>query len=84
MQKVGFSKVGSNKRLLTYKKVPCVKGEWVDANKYLPNDFDLLLLKIKDKPIISGWCVGKKWDGLKYKRGDIVTHWKRKHEMHRD
>jgi len=61
---------------LTYAKVPNDGNGWVEAHKYLPANYDLVLMKIGDtyKP---GWYQGNSWEGYKYEPGEEVTHWKR-------
>ena len=72
--------VGEKKRKLSYRDIKYDPDGWVDAKVYLPGDYDLMYLKIKDKKSKSGWVVGKNWDGLKIENGDEVLYWKRKPE----
>lgn len=67
-------------RYVTYADIHYDPDGWVDAEKYLPGDYDLVYLKIKDKFSKSGWIVGKRWDGLKVLEEDKVLYWKRKPE----
>lgn len=53
---------------------------WVDAKKFMPIDFDLCFLKIKDKKSCMGWSSGTVWDGLKLAKDDEVLYWKRSKE----
>lgn len=62
--------------LLTYSRVKKDFDGWVKAEDYLPEDFDLVLLKI-DNGIKKGWWAGNKWDGLRYYEGEEVKFWKK-------
>ena len=53
---------------------------WVDAKKFMPIDFHLCFLKIKDKISRMGWSTGTVWDGLKLAKDDEVLYWKRSKE----
>lgn len=48
--------------------------------EYLPDDYDIMYLKIKNKPSSHGWISGNNWDGLKIKPDDEVLYWKKKQE----
>lgn len=63
-----------------YRDVKADIDGWVDAKVYLPADFDLVYMKIKGKPTIVGWSVGKEWIGLRLKDDDEVLYWKKKSE----
>jgi hypothetical protein len=69
-------KVGSP-RSFNYSKVISDPDGWVDANKFLPADYDLCLLRIDGKKSIYGWAAGIGWDGLKLGKDDKVIFWKR-------
>jgi hypothetical protein len=75
-------KVGKNyievpkRRRMTYKDIPYDHG-WADAEQYLPANYDLMVLKVKGKPILYGWCFGTKWEGAKIERYDEILKWKR-------
>lgn len=79
MLKVGRDKIFDNnkgkERKLNYKDIPYDPEGWVDADKYLPADFDLMLLKT-DKNTLKGWSTGIKWDGLRIAEQKIL-YWKR-------
>jgi hypothetical protein len=78
--KVGQSVVNilttGKKRKLSYMDVDYDPDGWADAKKFFPADFDLMLLKTKEKTY-PGWAVGKKWDGLNVKKDIEVLYWKR-------
>lgn len=80
MKKVGKYVFKETDKVLSYKTVVSDIDGWVDAKKYLPVDYDLMYLKIKDKPTAHGWIVGRKWDGLKIKPEDEILYWKKKQE----
>lgn len=66
---------------LSYKSVPKDFDGWVDASKFLPVNFDILFLKLKNKSkIYHGWFTGKDWDGLRLDSNDEILFWKRKPE----
>jgi hypothetical protein len=79
-QKVGRDKIQVLKdRSFTYKDIIYDDDGWADARKYLPADFDLVHLRLKDgTPNLTGWHTGKEWEGLRIKEQDEVTFWKRK------
>lgn len=54
--------------------------EWVDASKYHPGDYDLVLLKLENGITRVGWHSGFKWDGLKLEESDKILYWKRKQD----
>lgn len=51
---------------------------WADASKFLPLEYDLVLMKIKDKKTQIGWVSFNQWDGLKFGKTDEVLYWKKK------
>lgn len=79
MMKVGrdYIEVVRRKKF-DYRDVEFDADGWADAKKYLPADYDLMFLKVKDKKSVSGWHVGKKWDGLRLKKDDEILYWKKK------
>lgn len=68
----------STGRKLSYQGVKYDKDGWANAKDYLPDDYDLMYLQIKDKEPCHGWISGKRWTGLKVKPGDEILYWKRK------
>ncbi len=81
MMKVGRDKLDETGKTLSYRTVKTDFDGWVDAKHYLPADYDLMYLKIKDKKSSHGWVVGTKWDGLKIEQGDQVLYWKKKNDQ---
>jgi hypothetical protein len=79
--KVGkpFPSETNPKRTLSYRMVPTDPDGWVDAKKYLPADYDLVLCKGEGKTVVA-WHSCHHWDGLNYKPGSEVNYWKRKKE----
>lgn len=51
------------------------KNGWVDVKKYLPEDGELVDVRIGRK-VIPAWTSGNKWFGLKLKEKDVVKYWK--------
>ena len=84
MRKVGkdivINKKTNKKRKFSYTDVKYDDEKWADASEYLPADFDLVFLRIQDKPITSGWINGIKWEGLKVIEADKVLYWKKRKE----
>jgi hypothetical protein len=80
MMKVGrdYIKVGEKERKFAYRDIQFDPDGWADAKKFLPADYDLMFLKIKDKKSSCGWSVGTKWDGLKLNQDDEILYWKKK------
>ena len=70
MLKVGMPKEN------TYSKVEFDKDGWADASKFIPRDFDLCELKLKDRKARPGWALGPNWDGLNMKPEFEVLYWK--------
>lgn len=76
-------KSGKMKRLevlYSYKDVHYDNDGWADCREALPEDYDLVYMKVDRKNHIPGWNAGASWYGLRLKSGDSVTHWKRKPE----
>lgn len=53
---------------------------WADAKRFLPEDFDLVYLRLKRNRTIPGWINGLSWHGSRLKTNDEVLFWKRKEE----
>ncbi len=51
---------------------------WADAKKFLPINYDLVLVKTKDHVVKTGWSNGFGWDGLNLESEDEVLYWKRR------
>lgn len=66
--------------LFAYKDVEYDLDGWADCSKFLPEDFDLVHLRLKREKTVSGWIVGFKWVGLRLKNDDIVCFWKKTDE----
>ena len=80
MQKVEKTVVEDKKtgkqRKFGYRDIPFDQDGWADAKKYLPEDYDLMFLKTKDKTY-NGWSIGTKWDGKSIDSDAEVLYWKR-------
>lgn len=63
-----------------YNDVRFDEDGWADAKEFMPADFELCLLKIKDKKTKSGWASALKWDGLNIEDKDQVLYWKKNKE----
>lgn len=79
--KVGRSKFVSPKNqqtyILSYNDVEKDVDGWVDASKYLPIDFDLLIVKTKESSF-PAWSVGNHWDGVRVTDKTEVLFWKKR------
>lgn len=64
----------------TYDDVKCDIDGWADSKEFMPGDFDLCELKIKDKKSKPGWATGQKFDGLNIQSDDEVLYWKKRKE----
>ncbi len=81
-----FFKVGKSEFLprampITYQEIPYDQDGWADASAYLPEDLELMHIKVSGKKVFSGWCIGKHWEGLRLKPEDVVLYWKRNKEF---
>jgi len=82
MMKVGrdYIKVGEKERKFSYRDIQFDPDGWADAKKFLPADYDLMFLKVKDQKNTYGWSVGNAWEGLKLQSTNEILYWKRKPE----
>lgn len=74
--KVGTTK-RTEKRLYSYADIEKDPYGWVEANKYLPEDYDMCYLKTTEGRVKNGWYTMSFWDGLHINDKDIVQKWKR-------
>jgi hypothetical protein len=75
-QQVGKQYGLGSKRLFPYSLVEYGDNGWADANKYLPLEYDLVYVKLKEK-ILMGWRSMGKWIGLRFDNEPVYA-WKRK------
>jgi len=68
------------KKTYSYLDVKPEKDGWVDPTKFLPEDFDMVTLKIAGKPKITGWINGTTWVGFRLRIFDQVVAWKKERE----
>jgi hypothetical protein len=66
--------------LYSYKDVHYDIDGWADSNLFLPDDYDLVYMKIEGKKIMPGWISATSWNGLRLKPEGKVVYWKRKLE----
>ena len=64
--------------MFPYSKVVTDNEGWVDAEVFLPLDYDLVIAKLEDKTVKAAWHYQNTWDGLRLKTGSKITHWKRR------
>lgn len=74
IKKVGTK--GSNGKFINYRDVEADDDGWVNANLFLPPDYELCYLKTSEKTI-SGWHITSGWDGHRLLSTDNVLYWKR-------
>lgn len=65
------------KGYLDYNDVKYDPDEWVKADEYLPREFDLCKLKLKEGRDKMGWWCGNGWEGMRISHKDEVLFWKR-------
>lgn len=53
---------------------------WIDVRICLPADCDLVTVKTARGIQLNAWIIGDRWEGIRMKRVDIVTAWKREME----
>lgn len=80
-KKVGriFGPLWQTNRPFAYSMIEQGPDGWIDADKYLPLDYDLVIIKTDGRPL-TGWHGGNIWDGIKVPEGLNVKYWRRKHE----
>jgi hypothetical protein len=61
----------------TYKDIQYDDDLWADTTKYLPQDFDLIYMKLKKGKTLPGWINKTRWCGLRLQITDEVIFWKR-------
>jgi hypothetical protein len=62
----------------TYKDIQFDIDGWADSKRFLPDDFDLVYMRLKREKTVAGWIAGTIWIGLRLKPDDKVIAWKRK------
>lgn len=60
----------------TYRNIKYDNEGWADGSIYLPDQFDLCILKTEKEKVIKGWHTGQIWDGLNVKILDKIKFWK--------
>jgi len=61
-----------------YRDIHFDGDKWADAKKYIPEDYDLVLMRVNTGEVIPGWACGYKFEGLRLKPEHVVKYWKRK------
>lgn len=59
-----------------YKNIPKDAVGWIDCSRFLPINYDLVCVKLISGLIKNCWWAEKKWDGLRLKPKDKVSHWR--------
>jgi len=81
------AKTGKRRRspvFYSYQDVEYDIDGWADTLRFLPEDFDLVFMRLKRDTTIPGWFNGSSWTGLRLKSDDKVVFWKRKLEEKKD
>ena len=63
-------------RFFYYTDIPFEAKEWNSVEEYLPEDYDLILLKTVTGKIFKGWLSFRTWDGMRKEENDVVKFWK--------
>lgn len=66
--------------LYTYKDFEYDADGWTESAKYLPEDYDLVYMRLAIGKTIPGWHTNRTWYGVRLKQDDVVLLWKRKEE----
>ncbi len=74
------SKGRINNIFVSYNDVEFDENGWADAEKFLPEDYDLVSIRVEGKKDTYGWVVGEYWDGVLLRSRDKVIAWKRELE----
>lgn len=78
IKKVG-RKIPGTKKEFPYSQVEFDSEGWADPHKYIPADFDLVLVEAKDiERLIPAWSVGRKWEGARITGNEEIFRWKRR------
>ncbi len=62
----------------SYKNIYYDRDGWVDAKKYLPSDYDLVMIMFSTGEVTYGWTMGKNWQGVLVTHETVVKSWKKK------
>lgn len=76
--RVGTDYKPKSKILFTYFNVKYDADGWANVTEWLPQDYDMCLLKNDKGTIKIGWRSGFVWDGLTITINDKFIAWKRK------
>lgn len=72
-----IDKYTGKERKVTYQDIKNNHDDWINPTDFLPADFDIVSLKIKNRiRIVPGWSIGNGWDGLRLRSKDEVIGWK--------
>jgi hypothetical protein len=72
-----FDKRNNKNRKISYNDIIIDEDGWTDADKYLPIDFDLVIVKTNKKTYFA-WHAFSYWEGLKLPEMSKVLCWKRR------
>lgn len=72
---IRIGKKKDDKKNWAYKDAEYDPEGWCDIRKYLPEEYDLCLLKTEVKTR-KGWWTGTGWDGA-FIGGETILYWKK-------
>ena len=67
---------GTSPKKYKYPDLKYNEDGWAKAARYLPEEYDLVLLKYKNRTV-PGWRSGNYWDGRMVDANEEVIYWKR-------
>lgn len=76
--KVGKDFVQGTEKKVAYKDVYKNVNEWVNASKYIPIDYDLVMVRLSNGDLTYGWAQGSTWQGVLITPETRVIAWKKK------
>lgn len=76
MIQVGKPRADDKKKKYSHANIKTDIEGWANVSEYLPEDFELVLLRNAEGTTYFGWYTGAEWDGLRTKMRK-TTHWKR-------
>ena len=68
---------GTYDRPFDYKDIIKNDDGWIDSKKYLPREYDIVLVKVDGLKPYPGWYSGSGWDGARYRKWHTIRAWKK-------
>lgn len=76
--KVGRDLLQGTEKKLSYKDTQPDKQGWVSAKRFVPPDYELVMIRFSTEKTTYGWTHGDKWQGVLVTPETEVVAWKRK------